>query len=51
MVRIKKKLKVIYKSNWDTATTEQKKEFHERLDRACNMVFQKVLEREINIKK
>lgn len=49
MASNKRKLRVIYKSNWSTATPEQKKEFHERLDRACDMIFRKVLEREINI--
>lgn len=47
---LKKKLKVIYKSNWDTATPEQKKEFQDRLDRAYDMIFRKVIEREINKK-
>lgn len=48
MVRNKRKLKVIYQSNWSTATPQQKKEYAERLDRACDMIFQKILEREIN---
>ena len=40
----KKKLKVTYKSNWDNATPEQKKEFRERLDDAYDLLFRKVVE-------
>lgn len=40
-----RKLKVIIESNWDTATPEQKKRFMERLNRAFNILFEKVREK------
>mgnify|MGYP001568015808 CR=1 FL=1 len=40
-----KKYKIIYESMWESATPEQRKELQERLDRAYDFLFSKVLER------
>lgn len=50
MKRKKRKLKIIYQSDWSTASPEQKREFTERLDRAYDLIFRKVVEREIDTK-
>jgi len=39
----KKKLKVVYKSLWDTATDEQKKEYKIKNDQAYDILFSEVL--------
>ncbi len=35
----KKKMRVIYKSLWNTSTEEQKKESQQRIDQAFDIIF------------
>lgn len=44
-MRKKRKLKVIYRSLWDTASPEQKKEYQRRLDSVYDYIFDKILEK------
>jgi len=46
----KKKIKVIYESNWDSATSQQKREFTERLNQSYDILFQRILEIKIKEK-
>ena len=41
----KRNFKIIYKSNWETATKEQKEEFQKRIDMAYDYLFDQVVER------
>lgn len=38
-----KRLKVVYESEWSTASPEQRKEFARRLDRIYDLLFRKVV--------
>ena len=41
----RKPLTVVYKSLWDTATPEQKKEYQKNLDSVYDYIFDKMLEK------
>lgn len=46
MINMKRKdIKVVYKSLWETATPEQRREYQKRLDEVYDMLFREITEK------